>query len=497
MAGTNGIPGLSDLSTVPVWIDSAPLPIVKERLFDVVSAQMGKVVHQAQSANVDEALAAAESSYKAWIGGWKDELYEKRRDLLLRVADIYEQRATEMARFMVDETSCPQYFAEFNVKNAVQHLRETASAISGIRGSVPQVTERNIFAVTIKEPIGPVMVIVPWNGALVLSTRAISNAIATGCTVLLKASELCPLTHHAIVSAFTAAGAPAGLLNQIQCRRDDAAAVTDALIADPRIRKVEFIGSQAVGRVVGQLCAKYLKPILMELGGKGPALVMDDADLGKAAEMCARGATLHHGQVCFSTERVLVQRAVYEEFVGHLTRAFEEMESAGSAVNVQGARHAYEMLEDAREKGAKFLVGGPEYVEGDQTKACLRPTLLTDTTPEMQIWDDETFGPSTSLFVFDDDADGIFKANDSKYGLSAAVHTSNWERGLKVAKALEYGQVQINNLTAYDMVSLPIGGVKGSGWGNANSSWYLEEFLVEKTVNFHGTAGDGGFYTSR
>ena len=336
-----------------------------------------------------------------------------------------------------------------------------------------------------------------WNGALALSTRAVSNAIAAGCSVVLKASELCPRTHHAIVEAFTEAGCPPGVLNQIQCRRQEAPAVTDAIIASPHIRKVEFIGSQGVGRVIGQICSKYLKPILMELGGKGPAVVLDDADLGRAAMMCATGATLHHGQVCFSTERILVQKKVYKPFVEHLTKAFQDMTSAGSAVNVQGAQHAYDVLKDAQAKGAKFLVGGPQYVDGDKTRSCLRPSLVTNTNSDMQIWDDETFGPSASLFMFEEDEEGIFKANDSKYGLSSAVYTNDWERGLKVARSLDYGQVQINGLTAYDQVSLPIGGVKGSGWGNANSSWGLEEFLVEKTVNFHGTIGESSTFASR
>ena len=146
---------------VPIWIDGSPKPIAEGRLFDVISAQTGKVVHQAQSANVEDALAAAKSAFDAWIGGWKDELFEKRRDLLLRVADIYERGLAEISMYQVEETSCPQPFAEFNVRYAIQHLRETASCIAGIRGSVPQVTDKSVFSVTVKEPIGPVLTIVP------------------------------------------------------------------------------------------------------------------------------------------------------------------------------------------------------------------------------------------------------------------------------------------------------------------------------------------------
>lgn len=158
MAQTNGH---YSSNPVPIWIDATPRPIARDRLFDVVSANSGNRVYQAQSANAEEALAAADSSYKAWIGGWKDELYEKRRDLLLRVADIYDRRMAEIVQYQIEETSCPQPFAEFNVRYAAQHLRETASCIAALRGSVPQVTDKNVFSVTIKEPIGPVMVIVP------------------------------------------------------------------------------------------------------------------------------------------------------------------------------------------------------------------------------------------------------------------------------------------------------------------------------------------------
>ena len=161
MAAGTGTNGHSGPNPVPVWIDAKPKPIAKDRLFDVVSAKTGEAVHQAQSANVDEALAAAESAYNAWMGGWKDVVYEKRRDLLIRVADIYERRMAELIRYQVEETSCAPPFAEFNVRHAIGYMRETASCISGIRGSVPQVTDKSVFSVTIKEPIGPVLTIVP------------------------------------------------------------------------------------------------------------------------------------------------------------------------------------------------------------------------------------------------------------------------------------------------------------------------------------------------
>ncbi|KAL1602737.1 hypothetical protein SLS60_006158 [Paraconiothyrium brasiliense] len=254
-------------------------------------------------------------------------------------------------------------------------------------------------------------------------------ALAAGCTVVVKASELCPHTHHLLLEAFEEAGIPSGVINMIQARREDAAAVTEAIVAHKAIRKVDFIGSAAVGSKVGQLCAKYLKPVLMELGGKGPALVLEDADLEQAAKLCAMGAVADHGQ----------------------------------------------------------LSGGLQYL----SETSLKPTLVTNVSRNARIFDEETFGPSASVYMAQDDDDAVAKANDSAYGLNAAVHSRSWEHAFEIAKQLEYGQVHINNVTCTDAPGVPIKGVKGSGWGTSNSIWGIEEFSVQKSVYFHPTGGLG------
>lgn len=329
-----------------------------------------------------------------------------------------------------------------------------------------------------------------WNGAVILPTRAISMAIAAGCAIVVKASEKCPKTHHSLLEAFEEAGVPPGVINMIQTRREDAAAVTEAIISHKAIRKVDFIGSQAVGRIVGSLCGKYLKPILMELGGKGPALVLDDANLEKAAQLCALGATMHHGQVCFSTERIIVHRSVAEKFIPLLKAAMESIPSAGTAVDEAGAKHAYDVLVDAKENGATFLVGEPKYLGTNSLKVA----LVTDVTPKARIWDEETFGPSSTVYVVDTDEEAIERANDSAYGLSAAVHSRDWERAYKVGKQLEYGQVWVNNMTTSDAPTQPIRGVKGSGWGQSNAIWGIREFTVEKCINMNPAMGGANMF---
>lgn len=299
-----------------------------------------------------------------------------------------------------------------------------------------------------KEPIGPVLIIPPWNAALILATRAITSAIGAGCTAVLKASELSPLTHTLIVDIYRAAGLPPGCLNSLQASRKDAAEITERLIANERIRKVEFIGSAAVGRIIGATAARYLKPVLMELGGKCPAIVLDDADLGKAAGMCATGALVHHGQICFSTERIIVQRSVAEKFTELLKSKVAEM-PGGTAVHEGIAQHALEVLQDAKDKNARFIVGEPEMAGKNAVKPAIVEVDPKADKDELRIVDEETFGPSASLYIVDTDEEAIALANRSAYGLNATIHTQNLERGIKMGRELEYGQVHINWVSLY------------------------------------------------
>ncbi|PSN71503.1 aldehyde dehydrogenase [Corynespora cassiicola Philippines] len=475
-----------ELPVVPIWIDGEPQPIDSEDLFPVVSSVQDKPIHYAVSASPASATKACDSAAAAFKS-WRKTAPAHRRALLIKAADILEQRAQEIAKWQCAETSCPKEFAGFNVKMGPQYVREVAAATSELRGTVPQNNmapngeEMGGLTVVVREPVGVVLIIPPWNGAVILPSRAISMALAAGCTIVLKASELCPQTHGLLVECFEEAGIPKGVINIIQTKRDDAAAVTEAAISHKAVRKVDFIGSRAVGSKIGQVCAKYLKPILMELGGKGPALILEDADLPKAAMMCAMGAILDHGQICFSTERIIVHKNVYDKFIQILTGAFSKIPTAGDAVTKRSATHAYDVLVDAQEKGGKFLVGGPEYI----TETSLKPTLVTNISRDAQIFDDETFGPSASVYMAEDDDDAIAIANDSSYGLNAAVHSSSWEHAYDVGKQLEYGQVQINSLTTMDSPNQPIRGVKGSGWGQSNSIWGIHEFSIEKTLAFH------------
>lgn len=275
--------------------------------------------------------------------------------------------------------------------------------------------------------------------------------------MVFKASELCPRTHRLLLELYMEAGVPADVVSVVQTRREDAPAVTEALISHPAIRKVEFIGGAPVGRVIGSLAGKYLKPVLMELGGKCATVVLEDAKLEDAATKAIAGgsspvpyhrrefrsltrrlALNNHGQVCFSTERIIVLKPVADQFIELLKKKALE-HPPHTEVSNRIVRNAFDMLSEAQDKGANFILGKPEYF----SESSLAPALLTGVTPDMKIWDEESFGPST-IIVAQSDEEAIRVVNESKYGLEASVFTQDMKRAIELAHQFQVGRVRIN-----------------------------------------------------
>lgn len=461
---------------VQLWINNKP--ITTSTTIPITQASTSKTIHHASSASSSSATNAVTSSHTAFLS-WRSSSHTTRRDLILRVADYFAVNTDAFIDAQILETSCTRPWATNNVHLSISYLKEIAAQVSSVAGCIPPTEKPNTLGFVFKEPIGPVLCIAPWNAALILATRGVASAVAVGCTVVFKASEICPLTHYLITQAFVKAGAPPGVVNQVQCRREDAAEVTETIIAHDAIRKVEFIGSAAVGRKIGQVAAKYLKPVIMELGGKCPAIVLEDADLDEAANKCALGAVMHHGQICFSTERIIVMEIVAETFQAKLVEQMRGMdEVAGCAVTTEIAKHAEDVVSDARDK---VIVGR---VDGSQGGPSLKPTIVLNPDPSERIFDEETFGPSASLYVVKDDAAAISLANKSAYGLNATVWTKDMARFMKIARELEYGQVHANTVSVYTSPTGSQGGVKGSGFGRQNGKWGLDEFVVEKFVSW-------------
>lgn len=473
------------MNVVPIWINGKSQPLDQTRFIDVrSSAQNDAFVHFAQGADVPTAQLAVEAAASAFLA-WKSTSHTKRRDVLLKVAEIYEERIDDIVTYQVEETSASKEYARFNVLLACRLVREFAGSITAaLTGQVPPIASGG-FGLVFKEPVGPVLIIPPWNSPIILCTRGIAAALAAGCTVVLKSSEASPRTHHFVVEAFEEAGLPVGCLNSLQAARNDAGAITEALIAHRDIKKIEFIGSANVGRIIGQTAAKYLKPVLMELGGKGPAVVLEDANLMNAARLCAFGAFLHHGQLCFSTERIIVVQSVAEEFIkllkDHVNKGFAG--SVGYSATKVGAERAQMMLNAAVSHGASFVVGDNTFT--DDTRASLKPTIITNIQKSDILSDEETFGPSATLYVVADADEAIKLANESSYGLNAAIHTRDMYKALALARQLEHGQVHINSPTTFDQDTMPLTGLKGSGWGSNNGAYGIQEFLVNKSVTLH------------
>jgi acyl-CoA reductase-like NAD-dependent aldehyde dehydrogenase len=315
--------------------------------------------------------------------------------------------------------------------------------------------------------------------------RSVLFPIAAGNTAVLKGSELCPRTMWGVASVFHEAGLPAGVLNLLFHAPANAPAITQALIAHPAVKKVNFTGSTAVGRIIGKLAGEQLKPVLLELGGKAPAIVWEDADLQNAAVQCALGAFLNAGQICMSTERIIVHKAIAEQFekafVGAIGGIFGQEQVL---INKAGVAKNKKLVEDAVAKGARVVYGDPAEVKVDSPAAQMKPIVIAGVTPEMDIYKIESFGPTVSLFEVESEEEALRIANDTEYGLSSAVFTEDLRRGLRFAKGIETGAVHINSMTVHDEGTLPHGGAKASGYGRFNAAHGLGEWVRTKSVTF-------------
>lgn len=310
--------------------------------------------------------------------------------------------------------------------------------------------------------------------------------MAAGNTAVFKVSELSPKTMWGICSVFAEAGLPDGVLNMLVHEPANAAAITKTLITHAHIKKINFTGSTAVGRIIAQLAGEQLKPVLLELGGKAPAIVWDDANLDLAAAQCALGAFLNSGQVCMSTERVIVHKnvvAAFEaKFIAAVDKFFPASGDAPVLIHAPAVAKNKKLLADAQGKGATFLTNG-DLEAAEATPTRMRPIIVKGVTTEMELYKTESFGPSVALYEVDSEEEALRLANDTEYGLSSAVFTEDLRRGLRFAKAIETGACHINSMSIHDESGLPHGGAKASGYGRFNSIG-LDEWVRTKTITY-------------
>jgi acyl-CoA reductase-like NAD-dependent aldehyde dehydrogenase len=435
-------------------------------------------------ADVERACRAASAAFEEWSGS----VPGARRMLLLKAADLLESRAAEFTRLMLEEIGATAPWAGFNVMLAAGMLREAAALTTQIAGEVIPSDKPGVLAMALRQPVGVVLGMAPWNAPVILGVRAIAAPLACGNTVILRGSEACGGTHQLIVATLNDAGFPKGVVNFIANAPADASKIVEALVAHPAVRRINFTGSSRVGRIIAKLAAEHLKPVLLELGGKAPFIVLDDADLDQAVDAAAFGAFMNQGQICMSTERIIVDNKVAEAFVAKLAAKASALPAGdprgsvvlGSLVDAAAATRMDELIADATGKGAVVVAGGK------RTGTVVEATLLDHVTRQMRIYREESFGPVKPIIRVAGAEEAILIANDTEYGLSAAVFGKDVARALKVAKKLETGICHINGPTVADEPQMPFGGVKASGYGRFGGRRVIDEFTETRWITIEG-----------
>src|SRR5262245_11006799 len=470
--------GSPPMFEVDLLINNAAAKASGGATFDRLNPMTGEVASRAAASAAEDATRAVDAAAAAFPA-WSEMAPAGRRALLNKAADLLEAAGPKFAPMMGAETGSTAMWAGFNCMLAAGMIREAAAMTTQISGEVIPSNVPGSLALGYRQPVGVVAGIAPWNAPVILGARAIAMPLACGNTVVLKASEMCPGTHRLIGDIFREAGFPPGVVNVVTNAPKDAGAVVDALIAHKAVRRVNFTGSSRVGKIIAKKCAEYLKPVLLELGGKSPLVVLDDADLDEAVNAAAFGAFANQGQICMSTERIVVDEKIADEFVKRFAAKAKSLSVGdpregkailGSVVDRSAADRVTSLVLDAVAKGAGLVAGGS--VNGTLINA----HVLDKVTPDMRIYESASFGPVTTVVRVKGGEEAIRIANDTPYGLSAAVFSRDVTRALAVAKKIDTGICHINGPTVHDEAQMPFGGVKDSGYGRFGGKAAINEF---------------------
>jgi acyl-CoA reductase-like NAD-dependent aldehyde dehydrogenase len=434
----------------------------------------------------DEAVGDAAAAYWNWSTTRPDE----RRDMLAAMAASLGKARDQLRDVAAAEIGAAPKWIDFNIRLAQETLHEAGNLLPLLEDRIVDDAVHGTRSILRRQPVGVVLGFAPWNAPIALSVRAVAAPLACGNTVVLKASEHCPQTQSLVIDILRSAGLPQGVATVVSNKPEESSEVARRLISHPAVRRINFTGSTRVGRMVAEIAASELKRCLLELSGKSALIVTETADLDTAVSAAALGAFFNQGQICMSTERIVVFDEIADAFVGKLVDQTRSLKAAdprkssaplGRLINANAADRIRGLIDDAISKGAVLLTGGE--VDG----AVMQPAVLDRVTSTMRLYHEESFGPVACVLRVSDAEEAISIANDTEFGLSAAVFGADIDRCMDIATRLETGICQINGPTVYDNPAMPFGGMKASGYGRFGGPASIDEFTELRWIAQHKT----------
>lgn len=467
--------------SVDHWIDGKSTPPEKGKYFATCNPLDDAVLTDAAAGSVEDVNKAVETAHKAFAS-FRATLPKERERILCKAAELLERDRDDFINILVDEIGSPIKKAGFEVEKGIAFLRAAAGMTRQVTGKTIPSDAPGKFSMSIRLPIGVIAAVTPFNVPLIKGVRLSCNPIALGNTVVMLPSEEAPMLSNRLARLYAEAGLPDGVFNVVSGSGYE---IGDALTTHPHVKMITFTGSCRVGQHIREVCAKHGKRMTLELGGKSPLVVMNDARLDQAIPGAVQSIFMYQGQVCMGASRVYVQEKIFESFVKGFAKAAgglgmgdlrDPSTMIGPIISKRQRDRVKGHIEDAREKGANIVVGG-EWVEN----RC-QPTILTGVTPEMDVFAEETFGPVVSVYPISDLDEAIEKSNDSVFGLSAAIYTQNISDAMRYVMEVESGMVHVNGSTLHDEPHVPFGGTKDSGFGREGTEADIDEMTEWKWV---------------
>ncbi|MDF3918099.1 NAD-dependent succinate-semialdehyde dehydrogenase [Salinicola salarius] len=473
-----------DLLKTQSYIDGQWVEVADGTHFSVADPATGEVIaHVANAGAYDTrlAIAAAERALPAW----RSKTAKERSVILRRWHDLMLEHQEDLAMIITREQGKPLAEAKGEVAYGASYIEWFAEEAKRVYGDVIPTVANDRRMITIKQPVGVVAAITPWNFPNAMLTRKVAPALAVGCTFVMKPAKETPLSALAMVELAERAGVPAGVLNLIV--GDDSSTIGNELTGNSIVRKVTFTGSTPVGKLLLKQCAETVKKVSMELGGNAPIIIFDDADLDQAVAGALASKYRNAGQTCICANRILVQEGIYDAFIEKFIAAvnllkvgngLDEGVTVGPLIHERAVQDVHGMVEEALANGARVLTGGSPDSQG----ACFyQPTVLTNVSSKMRVFREEIFGPVAPVFRFKDEAEAITMANDTEVGLASYLYTRDIGRVWRVSEGIEYGMVGVNEV-GISSEAIPFGGVKESGLGREGSKYGLDDYLEIKYI---------------